>query len=259
MIRLVDVTQHYGVRPVLRHINLEIATGDLVSVLGPNGMGKTTMLGVMAGVLSPQKGYVEIDGRRRRASEEDEAAIRRRVAYLPDHPWLPKNRTGREFLLRVGRLYEIDDDRLMDHADRLLQLFDLGKEGDWPILGYSNGQQKKIALCSALVTEAPVMLLDEPFSGGLDPSGILALKRVLQRLAADRDVTVVMATPVPELVEELSDRIVVIQEGQVVAYETADGLRARANTSGPLAEVLERLIHPQTLDNIQHYFEGFSE
>ena len=259
MIRLVDVTQHYGVRPVLRRVSLQIDTGDLVSILGPNGMGKTTMLGVVAGALQPQKGYVEIDGLRRRASEEDEAALRRRVIYLPDHPWLAKNLTGREFLLRVGRLYEIDDGRLMDHTDRLLRLFDLAAEGDWPIRSYSNGQQKKIAICGALITEAPVMLLDEPFSGGLDPSGILALKRVLQRLAAQRDVTVVMATPVPELVEELSDRIVVIQGGQVVAYDTAEGLRAKANTSGPLAEVLERLIHPQTLDNIQQYFQDFSE
>ena len=256
MIRLVDVTQHYGVRPVLRQVSLQIETGDLVSVLGPNGMGKTTMLAVMAGVLSPQKGYVEIDGRRRRASEEDEAAIRQRVAYLPDHPWLPKNHTGREFLLRVGRLYEIDEDRLMDHADRLLQLFDLGKEGDWPIRSYSNGQQKKIALSSTLVTEAPVLLLDEPFSGGLDPSGILALKRILQRLARQKDVTVVMATPVPELVEELAHRIVVIAEGRVIAFDTAEGLRRQTGCSGPLAEVLERLIHPQTLDNLERYFEG---
>jgi len=259
MIRLVDVTQHYGVRPVLRNLSLEIHTGDLVSILGPNGMGKTTLLGVMAGVLSPQKGHVEIDGLRRRASEEAEAAVRRRVVYLPDHAWLPKSVTGREYLLRVGRLYDVEDDRLMDHTDRLLQLFDLAAEGDWPIRSFSNGQQKKIALCGALVTEASVMLLDEPFAGGLDPSGILALKRVLKRLADQHDVTVVMATPVPELVEELSDRIVVLQQGQVVAYDSPDGLREQTNSSGPLAEVLERLIHPHTLDNIQQYFEGFSE
>jgi ABC-type multidrug transport system ATPase subunit len=69
----------------------------------------------------------------------------------------------------------------------------------------------------------------------------------------------VMATPVPELVEELSARIIVLQGGQVVACDTADGLRARAGVSGPLAEVLERLIHPQTADNIRQYFEGLSE
>ena len=102
MIRVVDVTHHYGVRPVLRRVNLEVQAGELVAVLGPNGMGKTTLLGIIAGVLWPLKGFVEIDGRRRRVSMEEELAIRRRLAYLPDHPWLPGSRTGREFL-RGGR------------------------------------------------------------------------------------------------------------------------------------------------------------
>ena len=137
----------------------------------------------------------------------------------------PAARTGREFLLAVGRLYDIDDDRLMDHVDRLLAVFDLTREGDWPINSYSNGQQKEIAICAALVTEAPVLIMDEPFSGGLDPSGILALKRILKHLTAERKATVVMSTPVAELVEELAQRIVVLRDGQVAAYDTADGLR----------------------------------
>jgi ABC-2 type transport system ATP-binding protein len=256
MIRVVDVTHHYGVRPVLRQVNLAVQSGELVAVLGPNGMGKTTLLGVMAGVLWPLKGFVEIDGRRRRASEEDELAIRRRLAYLPDHPWLPGNRTGREFLLAVGRLYEIDDDRLMDHVDRLLRVFDLGREGDWPIQSYSNGQKKKIAIGATLVSEAPVLVLDEPFSGGLDPSGILALKRILQHLTAEHKATVIMSTPVAELVEELAQRIVVLQDGQVAAFDSVEGLRRQTGCAGPLAEVFERLVHPHTPDNLRQYFAG---
>src|SRR6266853_2608732 len=185
MISVVYVTQHYGIRPVLRHINLTIPPGSLTAVIGPNGMGKSTLLAVIAGVLTPQHGYVEIEGHRRKSSVDAELAIRRQVVYLPDRPWLPKNRTGREFLLGVGRLYDIPVERLMDHVERLLQLFELDKLGDSPIRTYSAGQQKKISLCSALVTEASILLLDEPFSGGLDPSGILALKHVLRRLAQD--------------------------------------------------------------------------
>jgi ABC-2 type transport system ATP-binding protein len=244
------------VRPVLQDVSLRVERGELVAVLGPNGMGKTTLLGVLAGVLSPQKGYVEIDGLRRRRSVEEELEIRKRVVYLPDHPWLPKNLTGREFLLGVGRIYDVADDRLMAHVDRLLQLFELTEKGDSPIRTYSNGQQKKIAICSALVTEAPVLLLDEPFGGGLDPSGLLALKTLMKWLADRGDVTVVMATPVPELVEEMAHRVVVLERGKVVAYETIDGLKRLAGTDGPLAEVLGRLVHPQTLENLQHYFEG---
>src|SRR5688500_6532056 len=170
MIQLACVTQHYGVRPVLREVDLKIPAGRLTAIVGPNGMGKTTLLSVLAGVLSPQHGYVEIDGLRRRRTEEEELEIRRRVVYLPDHPWLPVLRTGREFLLAVGQLYIKDSDRLIDHVERLLALFQLRREGDWPIRSYSNGQKKKIAVAGALVTEAPILLLDEPFAGGLDPA-----------------------------------------------------------------------------------------
>lgn len=255
MIRVVDVTHHYGVRPVLKNVSLEIKTGEVVVVVGPNGMGKTTLLGVLAGVLWPYAGHVEIDGVRRRESVDGERELRKRIVYLPDQSWLPKMRTGREFILAVGRLYDIDDLRLFDHADRLLRLFDMTDQGDQPIYSYSAGQQKKISLCSALITEAPYLLLDEPFSGGLDPSGILALKHVLQRLAARDDVTIVMTTPVPELVEEIADRIAIIRDGELAAIDTAEGLRQLTGTTGPLAEVLQRLLSPQTLANIENYFE----
>jgi ABC-type multidrug transport system ATPase subunit len=255
MINVVNITQHYGIRPVLRNINLAIPAGGLAAVIGPNGMGKSTLLAVIAGVLSPQEGYIEIDGLRRKSSVENELAIRHRVVYLPDRPWLPKNRTGREFLLGVGRLYDIPVERLIDHVERLLQLFELDKIGDSPTRTYSAGQQKKIALCSALVTEAKVLLLDEPFSGGLDPSGILALKHVLRRLAHDHG-TILMTTPVPELVDELADRLIILRDGQIAVQGTLRDLQRETECDGPLSEVLERLISPHTLQNLDRYFAG---
>ena len=258
MIQLDDVTQHYGVRPVLRKINLTIETGHLVAIIGPNGMGKSTLLGVMAGTLSPQKGTVTINGLIRKSNVEDELSIRRTTVFLPDKPWLPRNQTGREYLIGVGRLYEITDEDLLDHIERLLRVFELEKEGDWPIRSYSAGQQKKIALCSALVTRAKTYLLDEPFSGGLDPSGILALKQILRRLV-DRDgATVVMTTPVPELLEELADAIIVLRQGEVVAYDSPEGLRRQCQCTGALDEVIARMIHPRTLENLAEYFEETS-
>jgi len=259
MIRVSNVTHHYGIRPVLKNLSMEVKTGDLVTVLGPNGMGKTTLLGVIAGALCPVAGEVEIDGVRRRSSIENERRIRRKVFYLADRAWLPTNRTGREFILAVGRLYGIDDLRLFDHADRLLRLFELTEKEDQPIASYSAGQKKKIALCAALITDAPYLLLDEPFSGGLDPSGILALKRVLQRLARQARKTVVMTTPVPEMVEELADRVAIIRNGELAAFDTIDDLRRQAGGDGPLGDVLQRILHPQTLENIEHYFQGESQ
>lgn len=255
MIQIDNVTQHYGVRPVLRKIDLTIQTGTLAAIIGPNGMGKSTLLSVMAGTLSPQKGTVTIDGLVRKSTVEAELAIRRAAVFLPDKPWLPKNRTGREYLIGVGRLYDIPDEELLDHIERLLRVFELEKEGDWPIRSYSAGQQKKIALSSALVTKARIYLLDEPFSGGLDPSGILALKHILRRLVDREGATVVMTTPVPELLEELADTIIVLRQGEVIAHDSPDGLRRQCQCSGQLDEVIARLIHPRTLENLAEYFE----
>jgi ABC-type multidrug transport system ATPase subunit len=256
MIEIVDVTQHYGVRPVLKGINLQIAKGEIVVIVGPNGMGKTTLLGVMGGVLYPQHGYCAIAGRKRRQSVEDELVIRSATVYLPDRPWLPATRTGREFLLSVGRLYDVNEDRLIEHVDRLLALFNLTEQGDSPIRSYSSGQQKKIALCSALVTEAPVLLLDEPFSGGLDPAGILALKRVLQRRVREQGSTVVLTSPVPEIVEEIAHRIVILRNGEVAAFDTLDGLRRLIGIQGSLGTILEHLLYPETVQLLRDYFEG---
>ncbi len=254
MIHLVDVWHHYSVQPTLRGINLKIEAGEAVCVMGPNGMGKSTLLGIAAGVLAPLKGHVEIDGLRRRRSIEEEKKIRQRVAYLPDTPWLPQMATGREFVLAAGRLYGIEEDRLFDHAKRLFELFDLSKRADSPISSFSTGQRKKIGLCSALVTEAPILILDEPFSGGLDSSALHALQQVLKHLAGRDDVTILMAVPVPELVEGVADRIAIIKDGQILAFDTVAGLRERAGHSGTLTEALERLIHPEGANNIQRYF-----
>lgn len=254
MIDFINITHHYGVRAVLHSVNLRVERGQLVALMGPNGMGKSTLLRIAAGLLSPIRGHVEIGGLRRRSSVENEQVIRRSVAYLPDHVWLPGNVSGRDFLFNVGRLYDIEVAHLADHVSRLLHLFDLDAEGYSPIRSYSNGQQKKIAICATLVTEASVLLLDEPFTGGLDPSGIVALRRVLKSLADQDDVTVLMATQVPELAEKLAHRVAVVRSGELIAYDTPDGLRQSAGRDGSLGDVLETLIHPESSTRIDQYF-----
>ena len=253
MIRLVDVTQHYGIRPVLRGVSLNIQQGELVVVVGPNGMGKSTLLGVMAGVLSPQHGYCEINGLRRRGSVEDERAIRRQTIFLADHCWLPKERTPREFLIGVGQLYGISDDRLLDHAPQLLSLFELNDQADQRIGLLSNGQRKKVAICSALVAETSVLLLDEPFAGGLDPAGISALKRVLRSLVEKEQRTIVLTSAIPDLVEELADRILVLRNGEIIAFGTASAICELANGDGQLSVALERIVFPELADKIDRY------
>lgn len=255
MIRATNLWFHYGLRPVLAEINLEIATGEIVVLLGPNGMGKSTLLACLGGTLHPQRGAVEINGVVRRSSVDGERGLRQRVVYLPDNTWLPLLVTGREFLLAVGRLYERDDFRLFEHADQLLKLLHLAELGDSPIQSYSTGQRKKIALASALIAETPYLLLDEPFSGGLDPAGILALKSVLRALAKERGVTIVLTTPVPELVDELADRVAILNAGRLVAFDSPAGLKQLAGVER-LDLALQKLAFPETKVEIEEYLQA---
>ncbi len=254
MIKVVDVSHHYSVKPVLSHINLELSAGELAVLMGPNGVGKSTLLNIIAGLMAPAKGYVEINGIRRRATEEGELQIRRHIAFLPDQPWLPEFKTGREWLMAIGQLYDLDADRLMDHIPRLLELFQLSEKAEAPIRTYSNGQKKKLAICGVLVTEAPILVLDEPFTGGLDAAALLALSRVLKHLAAQREKTILMASQIGEMVEPMGARIAILEGAHLKAYETLEVLRARTGCSGSLSEVYERLVHPQTLEQIENYF-----
>ena len=254
MIELINITHHYGIKPTLRNVNLTVNTGELLCVMGPNGMGKSTLLSIAAGLFSPIQGEVKIPGKVRRSTIETEKAIRRKIVYLSDSPWLPPSVTGREYLFAIGRMYRVEEDRLFDHVDKLLDLFDLTDNADSDMSGYSTGQKKKIGICGALVTESPVMILDEPFSGGLDSSALRVLHQFLAKLAQRQDITIMMAVPVPELVEDLAHRIAIIKDGQIAACATAEELKNQTQTQ-TLSDALEQIIHPDGNKHVDDYFE----
>lgn len=253
MIEVSDVFHHYGLRPTLLDVSFSVRAGQTLAIIGPNGTGKTTLLNILAGVASPVEGTVTINGRVRRSTVENELAIRQETVYLPAEAWFPHYTTGRNFLLGVGEIWGVPVRRLFDHADRLLSVFQLDKIADSEISGYSTGQQKKIGLCSALISEASVLLLDEPFSGGLDPAGLTAMKQILKHLTEREDRTVVLTSPVPELVEEVADEVLILNEGTVLKHDSVANIKLEAGAE-TLDEALRRLIFPETEDELNHYF-----
>lgn len=258
-VRFVGLTCHYGLRPVLSDLDLDIRAGQVTAVMAPNGVGKSTLLNAAAGLVPSWRGFVEIEGHRRRDTEESELACRRASVHLAANPWLPQQLTPREWIVTCGRLWEVDDRRLLPHTASLLDLFDLD-DGEKSIRSCSTGQKHKVALAGALVTETPILLLDEPFGGGLDPSGILVLKRLLADAAHAKGRCVLLASPVPETLEDLADRVVVLAKGtddaaEIVGDGTPAQLREQTESTS-LAEAYEALVRPDTAAKLDAYLEA---
>ena len=255
MIKIENLWHYYTVKPVLKDINLSIGTGELLTIMGPNGMGKSTLLALIGGMMKPLKGKVIIDGDARRNTVDEEKRIRQKVFYLPADPYLPPLMTGREFIICMGRLYGIEDFKTMQHTEKLLYIFDLKEKGDSSISSYSTGQKKKIGLCGALAAETPILVLDEPFSGGLDSSALMAMGKIIKKLAESEKHTIVMAVPVPELVEDLSHKIAIIRDGRLVNCGTMDELRNDSGCDGNLAEILDACNCSDTSSKVSEYLE----
>lgn len=257
MIQADNIFHHYGSKAVLNGPSIEVSRGEIVVIMGPNGMGKSTLLACLGGVQPPQGGRVLIDGEPRYQDEAIELRIREKVVYLPDSPWAPPARTCRQWAVAVGLLYRTDERFVLQHVDALINLFEMEKVADSPIESYSAGQKKKASLITALAPDTPILIMDEPFSGGLDPTGLFAIKRVLTLRARKKNNAVLIATPTPELVEEVADRIVILRDGTIPAQGTLQELRQLSGTAESLEAVYERLSSSHFMERLQNYEETF--
>lgn len=258
MINIDNVSHHFVSDYILKDINLQVQKGELMVLMGPNGMGKSTLLSIVAGLMTPFKGKVFINNQERRSKVDEEISIRQQTFYLPDQAWIPHFQSGREYLLMTGEAYGLDPVETYEQAEKLLELYNLSDVADYYCSSYSQGQQKKIGLCSAFISKAKVLILDEPFSGGLDSSGLITTKKLLKNLADHEDFTVLMAVPVPELVEEIADTVSIIVKGKISCTGTLSELKKTYEIDGSLAELLEKVINPESKNILENYLESLN-
>ena len=237
-VELRGVTRRYGKVPALDNVSLSVPAGSVVAVLGLNGAGKTTLLRCLSGVVAPERGDVLMDGQPLR---RDDLALRRRLAFLPDFPLLFWERSVAHNLSVIVKLYEKDDASAPDRAIAVLRELDMLPLANAPVRTLSRGQVHKTALAGLLLVDPELWLLDEPFSAGMDPL-VLSYFRKAALEAVARGRTVVYTTQLLDVAERFADRIAVLHEGRLRAWDGLDALRRTAQDSAnPLEDLFRKL------------------
>jgi ABC-2 type transport system ATP-binding protein len=243
MIQLQHITKLYGTKTAVADLDLEIAAGELFAFLGPNGAGKTTTIKMMCGLLFPTSGRVLIGGFDMQY-EGDRA--RPLLSYVPDQPFLYEKLTGREFLHFIADMYGLPPEHARERIAGVIDQFELAPFVDELTERYSHGMRQRTVFASALVHEPKVLIVDEP-TVGLDPRSVRQLKDLLRR-QADHGTTVFLSSHSLDIVEELADRMAIINNGRLVGCGTLEWLRNHAAVDGSLEKVFLTLTNPDESD-----------
>ncbi|HSJ06885.1 MAG TPA: ABC transporter ATP-binding protein [Longimicrobiales bacterium] len=219
MIEVQGLSRHYGDFVAVRDLSFAVAPGEVVGLVGPNGAGKTTTLRCLVGIIAPTAGRIVVDGHDLRT---DPLAAKAALAFVPDEPHLFPHLTVMEHLRFMARIYGVPD--ADSRADALLRELELDdRRGSLPD-ELSRGMKQKLAIACGLLHGPRALLLDEPLTG-LDPGAIRRMKRTILERAAE-GAAVILSSHLLGLVEELCSRILVIQQGEMVAM-------------GSIAEIVE--------------------
>ncbi len=231
-------------RPAVEGIDLTIKAGEFYGLLGPNGAGKTTTMRMIAGLLTPDFGSIEVFGIDVRRNP---SAAKELIAWLPDEPLLYDKLTVAEYLEFIAGLWRMDPKQAERNARELLERLDLWVHRDDRCEGFSRGMKQKAALAGALIHQPQLLILDEPLTG-LDA----AIARQVKDLLLERaraGCTIILTTHILDVAERLVDRIGIIQSGRLLAEGTLPELRAKAGHSDATLEdvFLNLVAQPRVL------------
>lgn len=220
MIEFNDVTRTYGERVAVSHLSLTVRAGELFCFLGPNGAGKTTSIKMLVGLLRPTSGTLNVCGYNLTTQHREAAQS---IGYVPDEPYLYDKLTGREFLQFVAGMYGMSKSDEREGIEENSAALDLNGFVDDLTETYSHGMKQRLVFAAALLHRPPVLVIDEPLVG-LDPRTARIVKD-LMRKKADQGASVFVSTHSLAMVEEIADRIGILNQGCLRAIGTLQELR----------------------------------
>jgi ABC-2 type transport system ATP-binding protein len=212
------LTKVYNQQRAVNDVSFTVEKGEIVGFLGPNGAGKSTTMKIATGYLPSTSGTVYINGL---DVATHSLQIRKMIGYLPEHNPLYLDMYVHEYLHFIGRVFEMSASNLKVRVPEIIELCGLSREQNKRIEALSKGYRQRVGLAQALIHNPEVLILDEPTTG-LDPNQILEIRKLIKHISADK--TVIFSTHIMQEVQAICDRVIVINQGEIVADDRVDNL-----------------------------------
>ena len=259
MIGVEHLTRDYGPRRAVDDLSFHVDSGEVVGFLGPNGAGKTTTMRMITGYLVPTSGTVTVAGV---DALDNSLEARRQVGYLPESVPLYRDMTTRSYLQFMARLHGLDKSRARARVSDVVETCGLEDYVDVLIAKLSKGYRQRVGLSQAIIHDPPVLVLDEP-TIGIDPIQAAETKRLIKDLGHDR--TILISSHVLSEVSQLCRRVIIIDQGKLVAEDSIDSLSTRLaggrrlrvmTAGGPPTEVTARLEAIESVRSVTYDGSG---
>ncbi len=227
LIRTDKLSKYYGKNGSIKAVDkldLKVYEGETFGLLGPNGAGKTTIIRMLSGIISPSNGTASVNGF---DIVKQDIEVKRITGLLAESPGLYDKLSAYEFLEFMGALYEVPENILKQRIDHYLKIFALDGRQDYLLEGFSRGMKQKVLIAAAMVHDPAIIFLDEPTSA-LDPRAALTVKHLLKELSEDAGKTIFVSSHILPIIEELCDRIGIINEGKLITVGTVEEILTQA-------------------------------
>lgn len=213
MVEVKNLVKRYGDKLAVNNVSFTVNEGEILGFLGPNGAGKSTTMNIITGYLSSTSGTVTIDGCE---ILDDPKGAKSKIGYLPEMPPLYQDMTVKRYLEFVYDLKKVTLPK-QEHLSEVAKVTKITDVYNRIIKNLSKGYRQRVGLAQALIGNPPVIILDEP-SVGLDPKQIIEMRNLIRGLGKKH--TVILSSHVLSEIQAVCDRIVVINNGQLVADES---------------------------------------